>query len=233
MMKLEIPGKRAVPLLLVFGLAIFATGFVLSVLLYPGSGEQTQGYRFFHDFISALGVTKISGRPNPYSSLFNFSLGFAMLLLLPFWYFRTKYLPAGKAVGQVVFTLCAFFSLGMTGVALSPYNLHPTWHNISVYSAFACIMPGVLLIIFLSDRRRCGPSYKAAWGIVGLAIVAVNITVWALVKYHIASSIPLYAIAQKIDAGTFFIWIAVETIMFKKLCGDALPAGHRVREDLN
>ena len=228
-MRLEITGKSAVPILLVFGLTIFATGFIFSVLLYPGSSEKIGGYRFFHDFISALGLTQISGRPNPYSLLFNLSLGCAMLLLLPFWYFRTKYLPTGKAVGRVVFTLCAFFSLGMTGVALSPYDLHPTLHNISVYSAFACVMPGVLLTIFLSDRRRCGPSYKAAWGIVGLAIVAVNIAVWALAKYHIASGIPLYAIAQKIDAGAFFVWIAVETVMFKKLCGDAPPAGHRVK----
>jgi hypothetical protein len=195
----------------------FAASLGVAVAYYPGHDAAAGHYRFCYDFISALGVTRTPGGLDnrPACWIFNSSLGLAMILLVPYWYVRSGCLNGPRALRVLAFLCCVGFSLGVLGVALSPYDLRPNMHNLCIYTAFALIVPGVLLLLLASDRALCGWRYRAAWALFAVVLLVCEGYLVSLVAHRVLPSCPVNPILQKINVSVFFAWLAMDLWLFK------------------
>jgi len=130
-------------------------------------------------------------------------------------------------VKLLAFLCCAGFSLGVFGVALSPCDLRPDMHNLCIYTAFALIVPGVLLLLLASDRALCGWRYRVAWAGFAVALLLCELYLVTLVSHHVLPSRPVNPLIQKANVGVFFAWMVADLWLFNaflnrresKLCG--------------
>ena len=194
----------------------FACALGVAVALYPGHDAHVHGYRFCYDFISALGVTRTPGGLDNHRAcwIFNVALGTAMLVLIPYWYVRSRHVRGPLGVRLLAFLCCAGFSLGVLGVALSPYDLRPDMHNLCIYSAFALIVPGVLLLLLASDRALCGWRYRIAWCVFAVSLLLCEWYLVTLVGRHVLPSRPVNPLIQKANVGAFIAWLATDLALF-------------------
>jgi hypothetical protein len=182
------------------------------MLIYPDRNGNPGGYRFCYEFVSALGMTVTSKGVNNFlpSLLFNIGLGLSVVLLIPFWYFRSRCISGHRFWQWAAFAGCSWFSLGILGVGLTPYNLYPDLHNFCVYSAFVAAVPGGFLMLLKTGHPYY--SYPQKWW--GLALVTVVLlscfTVQFLMLHHLLPSRPTAPVIQKAYILTFIVWVAVE-----------------------
>jgi hypothetical protein len=158
---------------------------LFAMILYPGgthADPTTQGYAFFRNFFSDLGLTEtISGDPK-----------FASFLL-----FTVAMILAGGALALFFITVPHFFSssrsgkwfsifgsiagtisgLAFIGVAL-PANLYLELHALSVQVAFLAFFVAVLLYIPALFLKRDHPKIYA-WVFIAFAIL-LGVYVWLL-----------------------------------------------------
>ena len=101
-------------MMVAFPLAIGA-----AIALYPGHDQATHSYRFWNDFLSALGETRTPCGHDNYRAclIFKIALGLAMLAVIPYWHIRSDCLRGPKFLRWVAFLCCTAFSLGVVGVA--------------------------------------------------------------------------------------------------------------------
>ncbi len=194
----------------------FFAALAVAVAVYPGCDASVGRYRFCYDFISALGVTRTPGGLDNHSAclLFNGALGSAMLILIPYWYVRSGCLLGSKGVRALTFLCCTGFPLGVLGVALCPYDLRPHLHNFSIYTAFALIVPGVLLLLLASDRVLCGWRYRAAWAVFAVALLLCEWGLVTLVGKHVLPSRPVNPLIQKANVSVFLVWMMADLWLF-------------------
>jgi len=194
----------------------FTAALGIAVACYPGQDAAAGRYRFCYDFISALGVTRTPGGLDNHraSLVFNAALGLAMLTLIPYWYLRSQHVRGPRLVKILAFLCCAGFSLGVFGVALSPYDLRPNMHNLCIYTAFAMIVPGVLLLLLASDRALCGWRYGLAWAVFAVALLLCELYLVTLVSHHVLPSRPVNPLIQKANVGVFFAWMVADLWLF-------------------
>lgn len=194
----------------------FTAALGIAVACYPGQDAAAGRYRFCYDFISALGVTRTPGGLDNLRAcwIFNVALGTAMLTLIPYWYIRSRHVRGPLFVRLLAFLCCTGFSLGVFGVALSPYDLRPDMHNLCIYSAFALIVPGVLLLLLASDRALCGWRYGLAWAAFAVALLLCEWYLVTLVGRHVLPSRPVNPLIQKANVGVFFAWMIADLWLF-------------------
>jgi len=194
----------------------FAVALAAAVAVYPGQDAHAHGYRFCYDFISALGVTRTPGGSDNHRAcwIFNAALGLSMLTLVPYWYVRSQHVRGPLFVRLVTFLCCMGFSLGVFGVALSPYDLRPNMHNLCIYSAFALVVPGVLLLLLASDSEFCGRRYKIAWAVFAISLLLGEWYLVTLVGKHVLPSRPVNPLIQKANVGVFFAWMIADLWLF-------------------
>jgi hypothetical membrane protein len=197
-------------------MALFSLALAAAVAVYPGHDAAARGYRFCYDFISALGVTRTpGGHDNRLSCwIFNTALGLAMLTLIPYWHVRARHVRGPRAMKALAFLCCAGFSLGVLGVALCPYDVRPDAHNICIYSAFALIVPGVLLVLLGSDRALAGWRYRAGWAVFAVALLLCEGVLSTLVAHHVLPSRPVNPVLQKVNVAVFFAWMVTDLWLF-------------------
>ena len=199
-------------------MAAFAALLAGAMLLYPDPAGRPGGYPFFHEFISALGMTKThQGVPNLLPCiLFNAGLGAAMLALIPFWFMRAGCLRGGRWIQVPAVLCCCGLSAGITGVALTPYNLHPNLHDFSVYSAFALIVPGILIMLIFARSDYCSRTYKLRWCAAAATLLLAEGVAVALVRHGQWPVRPTNPVIQKINVTAFMLWVAAELILYRR-----------------
>jgi len=189
----------------------------VAMTVYPGHDAAAGGYRFCYDFISALGMTRTQGGLDnfPASVLFNGGLGLAMLILIPYWYVRSDCVRGPRCMRWLAFLFCAGFSLGVFGVALTPYNLRPELHNLCIYTAFALIVPGILLMSMGAEEAFSGWRYKAFWVVFAVVLLLAEGLLTGMVKQHVLPSRPVNPVLQKINVMVFVAWVAADLWLFR------------------
>jgi len=194
----------------------FPVAITAAIACYPGRDEAAHGYRFWNDFLSALGETRTpAGHDNFRACLiFNIALAVAMLAVIPYWHFRSDILRGPRFLRWLAFLCCTGFSLGIVGVAAAPYNLWPHLHNTCVYTAFAVIVPGVLLLVLGSDRALVGWRYRVAWAVFAIVLLLSEWLLGRLVSQHVLPYYPVQPILQKINVAVFFAWLVADLCLF-------------------
>lgn len=202
--------------IVVVTLVAFLVALGAAIACYPGHDAAAGGYRFCYDFISALGVTRTPGGLDNFRAcvLFNSGLGLAMLLLIPYWYVRSDCVRGPRWIKWLAFACCVGFSLGVFGVALTPYDLRPQAHNVCIYSAFALIVPGILLMLMGSEASFAGWRYKAAWLVFAVCLLLGEGVLTELVQRHVLPSRPVNPLLQKVNVAVFVAWVAADLWLF-------------------
>jgi len=205
---------------LVWGMLIFfLIVLALAMIVYPDSRGHWGGYSFFHRHISALGMTVTHEGARNLSAclLFNIGLGATMLALIPFWYIRVQCLGWNRAVKGLGFLLCTGFSLGLIGVALTPYNLHADLHNLSVYSAFVLIVPGCLILVIGALPEYCSLRYKLGWVGFAVTVLLVQLVILKLCHAHVLDWGRITGpVVQKVNVGIFIVWVMAELVLYRR-----------------
>ena len=209
-------------------LIVFLIVLPAAMLAYPDKNGRPGGYPFFYEYLSAMGMTRThAGIANlPSCLLFNIGLGTAMLMLIPFWRLRVQCM-AGKRYWQRTAFICGTaFSLGILGVALTPYNLMPRLHDFSVHSALIIIVPGGLLMIALADQNYWSRSYKWGWTAFAILLFAGELTAQIMVKCHLLPSRPTGPVMQKVNVAVFIVWLTAELFYCRRyfLRPESVPA---------
>jgi len=202
---------------LVWGvLGAFLTILAIAMVLYPDKSGHIGGYSFFYEYISALGMTRThQGSVNIVSCLlFNISLGVAMLVLIPFWYLRSKCINGRLGIKMAAFVFCTCFSLGIFGVALTPYNLLASLHDVSVYSALAFIIPGCLIMIVCAESFYCPRSYKVILVAFVLVVLLCELVLQIMIIRHAMPVRPAGPIMQKVNVAIFVGWVVAELLLY-------------------
>jgi hypothetical protein len=208
--------RRGVVLIVLATMVAFPVAISAAIACYPGHDEAVHGYRFWKDFLSALGETRTPAGYDNYSAclIFNIALGFAMLAVIPYWHIRSDCLRGPRALRWLTFLCCTGFSLGIVGVATSPYNLRPHLHNTCVYAAFAVIVPGVLLLVLGSDPALVGWRYRVAWAVFAVVLLLSEWLLGRLISQHVLPDYPVQPILQKVNVGVFFAWLVADLWLF-------------------
>jgi len=208
--------RRGMVRIVVAVMAAFTVALGVAAACYPGHDAAAGHYRFCYDFISALGVTRTPGGLDNHRAclVFNVALGLAMLTLIPYWHIRSQHVRGPRPVKFLAFLCCTGFSLGVFGVALSPYDLRPDMHNLCIYTAFALIVPGVLLLLLASDRAFCGWRYRIAWAAFAVALLLCEWYLVTLVSHHVLPSRPVNPILQKVNVSVFVAWMLGDLWLF-------------------
>ncbi len=153
--------------------------------------------------------------------VFNSVLGISMLALIPFWCYRAGSLNA-PAFLKVAMVVCGTgFSLGIFGVALTPYNLLPKIHDISVYSAFALMVPGMVIMIIFSGRDFYPGRAKTVMLCGFAAALLIELGIQILVSRRILPSRPAFPVMQKVNIAIFLFWLYNELRLYRRFLGQA------------
>jgi hypothetical protein len=102
-------------------------------------------------------------------------------------------------------------------LAVAASNLLPTkWTDISLFSGMAVLFGGVILLFFVSDRRRERLIYWSSWTIGGLLI--------ALALLPRGSNVAIGVVAATVFAAVFYAYMRTPYI---KICGKIFAFGLR------
>lgn len=151
---------------------------LIAMLLYPGgtfNDQTSQGYSFFNNFFSDLGMTRTRSNASNTISMILFTsastgvgiglaiffIAFAQLFTSPR---SSKRLSTLGAVFGVVAGIC------FIGVALTPWNLYLDAHNLFVRWAFRSFLAAVILFIIVAWQKKSLPR-RFAWVFIAFAVV--------------------------------------------------------------
>ncbi len=183
----------------------FAVSTGLAVLAYPGGTIQdhtARGYSIVANVLSDLGRTvALNGEPNRLGAAL-FVSGFSALMLallagLPA--FVRAYSVSGRQRrwARAAAAAACLSYLAFLGVALSPVNLFPTFHNLSALLGWFGILVAALLFA-LATARNARVSGRVAAGWLGLAVlVAANIWIDCLGPFAPDSETGLFVLATE------------------------------------
>lgn len=135
---------------------------------YPGGSEfapSADRYRFWANTLSDLGRTQTrSGVDNTVSAiLYHTALGLLVFSLMSAWWVLPSLTPHRRRSGRLV-RIAGLLSVGGSfGVALTPADVLPVWHGVTIGIA---AVPGLVAIVaFVVACWRDGscPRWIAAW----------------------------------------------------------------------
>jgi hypothetical protein len=217
--------QRKIYSLVIVGCVSFIVLTLLAMLLYPGgtaTDPSTQGYRFFNNFLSDLGLTVArNGQPNWASAvLFFIALSLAGFGLVLFFlafqrFFRTGMLQRilsliGSVIG-VVSGIC------FIGVAFTPADLLGQAHVQFVVWAFLLFPVAVFFYIPAMFLDRHYPR-RYAWAFVAFWLLLVGY--YLLMQLGPSAATPqgllIQATGQKIIAYASIISILIQSLGARK-----------------
>lgn len=171
--------QKIAGLLLLAALVAFLVLTKMAIDAYPGGSAvagATRGYRFWQNFLSALGFTRtVTGYDNAESHrLFLIAMTVVGAGLLPTvltaparWFERPRFRLAGTVLGLIS-------TVGFVLVGWLPFDLYPNGHMVGVVGGF---LPWLFLsILLLIDRW----SLLKIWQILLLAVLPVLVAIHGL-----------------------------------------------------
>jgi len=197
-------------------LIYFLISLLGSIALYPSPEHRFFGYSFLNSFISELGVTVTSRglRNLAGSTIFNISLAFSMLALLPYWFIRKDGIAGHSWLRGLIFTCLCCFSVGLFTGAVIPYNWGPRVHTAAVsYALYAAIF-ALLLTTLFTNKKYYSKFYKLSWLMLIILALLAEIVLVRSVSGHILPSRPTYPLLQKFNVLIFIIWLVGDIKMF-------------------
>ena len=155
--------KRQILILCVASFVVYVFFNLLAMFFYPGgtsSDRDAEGYLFFENFFSDLGMVRTYGGQPKTLSLFFFASSLVLMgtafvlffLLMPGYFNTTKLERVSSRIGSVGGILAGISCLG---IAVSPWDLCSGVHLIFVYSLSASFLLSVFsyFIAVLANRR--------------------------------------------------------------------------------
>ena len=149
-----------------------------AMVLYPGgtaTDSTSQGYSFFRNFFSDLGMTRTpSGSPNYISqTLLTFALTTVGVGLAIFFLALVRFF-VGSRSGRWLSGLASLFGIitgiCFIGVAFTPWNLYLQAHNQFVHWAFRAFLAAVLLDAIAVFGEKSLPK-QMAWVFIAFAVL--------------------------------------------------------------
>ena len=172
--------RRDVFKVIMVGCLVFIVLTVIAMFSYPGgtmTDENTQGYSFFGNFFSELGMLHThAGGPKPVSFLLFViamvlvSLGMVLFFLsIPGFYRRTR---TGRILGAVGSVLGIASALFFVGVAVFPLDVNLPMHALMVVWAFRLFPAAVLCYVVVLFKEK-GISYIWGWELVAFLLFLI------------------------------------------------------------
>lgn len=148
------------------------------MLLYPGgtfNDQTSQGYSFFNNFFSDLGMTETRNNASNTTSMVLFTAALtAVGIALAIFFIAFAQLFIGEGSSKWLSTLGAIFGvvagICFIGVAFTPWNLYLEAHNLFVRWAFRLFLAAVILFIIAAWREKNLPR-RFAWVFIVFAVV--------------------------------------------------------------
>lgn len=182
-----------------FGVVQFVVLTGLAMHYYPND------YSLFGDFLSDLGRTTCSGKPNAVSAmLFNGSLALLSVSLIPFFWF----LPLHAADRARLLRIVSYFGFAscaaLVGIAIWPYDTHPSEHMLALFYW--------LMLMLAISALHCIAllSSKQAFSILGLLSLGLFLMIAAFIIRGLAfGAAEETVVAQKCLVGYSLAWFIV------------------------
>lgn len=198
---------------------------VLAMWFYPGgtsADPTTQGYSFFTNFFSELGLTRTyNGGPNAISFILFFvalTLAGAALALF-FVVFRSFFVQSGvtrvlSAIGSLFGVLSGICFIG---VACTPANLRPALHGQFVMWAFQAFPVAVILYAIAILLHK---SYPKRFAVVFIAFAALLVLYLVLIMrgpgFATPQGLMIQATGQKAIVYASIISILIQSLAARK-----------------
>ncbi len=196
----------------------------VAMLLFSGTPRAGggDGYSFFRNFLSELGMTvTFDGTPNmPSTVLFVIALSVAGLGLIS--YFTAAGLAyAGSRVARLTGVAGAGFGtlsgIAFIGIAWTPANLTLGVHGIFVNAAFIAFLIAVLLHLVATLTTPAADNRIAVvFGVFALLLAAYLVLLFQDHLYETAEGLILQATGQKIIAYSAIICMIVPAYLMKR-----------------
>ena len=236
--------RRDVYTLIALACVLFVVLTAVAMLLYPGGtivDPTTQGYRFFENYFSDLGLTHSrSGTPNlPAMLCFIVALvSVALALGAFFWAFTRCFAADPRALrrSRIAAVVGSITALCFIGVAAAPRDLAYVVHIVFELTAFPTfLVAAAFAIAALRALERAAPPglpRRFLWGFVVLAVaLAAYIALlafgppdWVLTGERIDIT------GQKLIVYTAIATICVQALQARRLApGPDVPAVHMQR----
>lgn len=213
--KNTIPGARTRAFVLTRGaIVLFAVFSAIAMVLYPGGtfrDRSTPGYRFFHNFLSDLGMPQgWGGGPNGIGSVLFITAELAMAAaLVPFFAALLRVCSTGR--GRTWARASALAGLaaiaGLIGAALLPADRFLDLHTQSALLVFRAVFVSALLLAVgvARDTRFTRPTARVT------AVVAVLLGVYvALLEWgpgtRTETGLIVQVTAQKVAVAALLGW---------------------------
>ena len=201
-------------------LALHALFDPLAMVLYPGGtciDEDTEGYSFFENFYSDLGMAHTyGGEPNTLSSLLFASVnalnGIALLffsVIMPSYFTATRLERFSSRVGSICGVLAGVSSVG----AMIPADLYLSAHLVFTFSTSALfLLAFVFYSVAMLKNRRYPNVYAAVFAVYLVVLVAyyLGLTFLGLTDIGTREDLVIVATGQKIVIYSGFIFSFVQ-----------------------
>jgi hypothetical protein len=160
--------KQKVFLFEILGCIIYVVLIFLAMLFYPGgtpTNPDTQGYSFWENWLSDLGLIKSHSGENNIVSMIFFTIALTIwgLSLIPF-FLALRTLFTEKQIEKILSTIGSFLgiiaAIGLIGIAYTPADILGLLHIIFVYIAYLSLfILGVLYSITLFRSKILPRQY--------------------------------------------------------------------------
>lgn len=211
--------RRRIYLLMIIAAVQFVVLTTIAMLVYPGgtiSNPSTDGYSFFRNFFSELGLTRTHlGEPNPLAaSLFFVALSGAGVGLILFALAFPAFFREGL-LNRLLSLLGSFFLLGSglsyIGVAFTPANLRPEAHNLFVLLAFSAFLGASLCYALPIWRQPAYPNrYAVLFAFFALLLAAYVALLLGGPSFTSSRGLVVQATAQKVIVYAAILIMLVE-----------------------
>lgn len=212
--------------------AQFVVLTVVAMLVYPGGSafdRDADGYAFFHNFFSDLGMTEtyVGARNATAMLLFTYALVCVGVALVAFGFAVTRLKDATRgpggdpargapAAGVVAAIAATISGVSYVGIALTPHNIAGTAHNQFVNFAFGFLLVFVLCLGYLEVRARWPRRLLVANVLyAGLLAVYVYLLFWGpSTEYE--RGLEIQVVAQKVIVYSSIVNLGWQALGFRR-----------------
>jgi hypothetical protein len=170
---------------------------------YPGGTDfapAAGAYRFWTNTFSDLGrLAARDGADNTLSAgLYHWALGLLALSLLAAWWVLPTLIPRCRRLGVAIRAGGVLSVVGAFGVALTPADVLPTWHAVTIGLGAVPGLSTIVLFVVGCWRDAACPRWVALWSAAVLASAAVHFLQYARHYWLGGAWTPAAPAAQKV-----------------------------------